>query len=338
MARRAVQLSDVAERAGVSVAAASYALSGRGRVSAETRARVLRVAEELGYRVNATARNLRRRRHGVLGVHLPHRATSHEFYMEFVFGAVESCDEAGMSVLLLGEHGARDVGLDAAVVLDVTADDAVARDLLTGGAPVVAAEEVPDGLPRPAVTVAVDHARHATAVLDALAARGHRRIALLAPGSDAGWARALQRAYRDWSARLDREPIVTEVPFTEHERVQDLLGPLMAAQPDVLLVGTDSTAGSVATWLREHGHHDTAVAAYIRSSVTDALGAEVLALDLRPREFGRECARRALGLIGQEPPAEPVTVEFTGPRLAGETRRVSPAAATGRRARSRRRR
>ncbi|MEV1294113.1 LacI family DNA-binding transcriptional regulator [Pseudonocardia sp. NPDC049635] len=317
MGRRAVQLSDVAERAGVSVAAASYALSGRGRVSQETRDRVLRVAEELGYRPNATARNLRRRRHGVLGLHLPHRLTSHEFYMDFVFGAVETCDDAGLSVLLVGEHGARDVGLDAAIVLDVTAADPIARHLLSGGAPVVAAEEVPPELARPAVTVTVDHTRHATEMLDALDARGHHRIALLAPGSDAAWAGALQTAYRRWCETHDRRPILTELPFFAQEQVQVLLGELMQARPDVVLVGTDSTAGSVATWLREHDHRETAVAAYIRSSATDALGAGVLALDLRPREFGRECARRALEMIGQEPPAEPVTVEFTGPRLVG---------------------
>lgn len=315
MARKPVQLSDVAERAGVSVAAASYALSGRGRLSERTRARVLQAATDLGYRPNATARNLRRGRHGVLAVHLPHRATSHEFYMEFVFGAIESADEAGVSVLLLGEHGARDAGVDAAVVLDVTDGDEVARDLLGTAIPVVAAEEVPAGLPRPAVTVTVDHARHATEILDALAGRGHRRIALLCPGPATAWGRVLERTYRSWCLDRGQEPQVTELPFVEHTRVQGRLGEVMAGRPDAVLVGPDSTAGSVASWLRDNGHEDTAVAAYIRSSVTDALGPEVLALDLRPREFGRECARRALALVGRETPADPVTVGFTAPRL-----------------------
>lgn len=60
-------LRDVAERAGVSTATASFALNGRRRgrsrpVTDETLERVLRAAEELGYQRNHAARSLRRRR------------------------------------------------------------------------------------------------------------------------------------------------------------------------------------------------------------------------------------------------------------------------------------
>jgi DNA-binding LacI/PurR family transcriptional regulator len=50
---------DVARGAGVSIAVVSYALNGRPGVSEETRARVLRVAEEYGWRPNAAARSMR---------------------------------------------------------------------------------------------------------------------------------------------------------------------------------------------------------------------------------------------------------------------------------------
>ncbi len=61
-----VRLRDVAERAGVSVATASYALRGHALVKPETRARVLRVAEEMGYRpeVSAAVMAARRRARG----------------------------------------------------------------------------------------------------------------------------------------------------------------------------------------------------------------------------------------------------------------------------------
>ena len=42
-------ITDVAERAGVSVGTASKALNGRGNLRAETRSRVLRAAEDLGF-------------------------------------------------------------------------------------------------------------------------------------------------------------------------------------------------------------------------------------------------------------------------------------------------
>src|SRR5689334_10911756 len=44
------RLKDVARKSGVSVAAASLALSGKGRISSEVRARVRAAADELSYR------------------------------------------------------------------------------------------------------------------------------------------------------------------------------------------------------------------------------------------------------------------------------------------------
>ncbi|MFI2751977.1 LacI family DNA-binding transcriptional regulator [Cellulomonas sp. P22] len=52
-------ISDVARAAGVSIAVVSYALNGRPGVSAATRERVLRVADEFGWRPSAAARSMR---------------------------------------------------------------------------------------------------------------------------------------------------------------------------------------------------------------------------------------------------------------------------------------
>lgn len=53
-------LKDVAKLAKVAVSTASYALNGTGKVSQETREKVLKAAEELGYRPNGVARDLKR--------------------------------------------------------------------------------------------------------------------------------------------------------------------------------------------------------------------------------------------------------------------------------------
>ena len=52
-------ITDVARAAGVSIAVVSYALNGRPGVSAATRERVLRVADEFGWRPSAAARSMR---------------------------------------------------------------------------------------------------------------------------------------------------------------------------------------------------------------------------------------------------------------------------------------
>ncbi len=61
-------LSDVAQLAGVSVATASKALSGQADIAGATRARVVEIAEEIGYRSNVLAANLLRGRSFTVGL------------------------------------------------------------------------------------------------------------------------------------------------------------------------------------------------------------------------------------------------------------------------------
>ncbi|NKY41374.1 LacI family transcriptional regulator, partial [Cellulomonas septica] len=58
-APRRPTITDVARAAGVSIAVVSYALNGRPGVSAATRERVLRVADEFNWRPSAAARSMR---------------------------------------------------------------------------------------------------------------------------------------------------------------------------------------------------------------------------------------------------------------------------------------
>lgn len=61
-------IRDVAEAAGVSISTASNALNGTGRTNAETREKVRRVAEAIGFRPNALARGLLTRRSHAIGM------------------------------------------------------------------------------------------------------------------------------------------------------------------------------------------------------------------------------------------------------------------------------
>lgn len=85
--RQAVTLRDVAEAAGVSVSTASRVLDDRTpRSRSATAERVRGVADELGYRRNAVAANLRRGATGTIGVLVP-RLT--DAVMAQVFEAIE---------------------------------------------------------------------------------------------------------------------------------------------------------------------------------------------------------------------------------------------------------
>ena len=64
--RRRVGIKDVAEAAGVSITTVSHALSGKGRLTDETRERVRRIATELGYTPHPVAQDLASGRTGMI--------------------------------------------------------------------------------------------------------------------------------------------------------------------------------------------------------------------------------------------------------------------------------
>lgn len=55
-----VTIRDVAAKAGVSISSVHFALSGKSGVSDETREKIRRTAEELGYQPNTLASSLKR--------------------------------------------------------------------------------------------------------------------------------------------------------------------------------------------------------------------------------------------------------------------------------------
>ena len=85
---RAPNIKDIAQALGISIGTVDRALHGRSDVSLATRARVLKKAEELGYKPNIAARSLKLNRRIRIGVYLPREIAS-------FFDAVRSGIRAG---------------------------------------------------------------------------------------------------------------------------------------------------------------------------------------------------------------------------------------------------
>jgi DNA-binding LacI/PurR family transcriptional regulator len=93
----------IAREAGVSTAAVSYALNGLPGVSAETRVRVLEVADLLGWRPNIAARSLSVARAHAIGLVIARPADTlgvEPFFMRFISGLESELAQAGSALLL----------------------------------------------------------------------------------------------------------------------------------------------------------------------------------------------------------------------------------------------
>lgn len=93
-----VSAADVARAVGVSSATVSYVMNGRTGVSAQTRSRILEVAEELGHISTARASRLRSHQTRVIGLILTDIANP--FYTEIAAGTIDAARGRGYEVFL----------------------------------------------------------------------------------------------------------------------------------------------------------------------------------------------------------------------------------------------
>lgn len=103
-----VRISDVALKAGVSVTTVSHALSGQGNLSAPTREKVQRIADELGYAPSRIATALRLQRSGIVGFVSDEIATT-PFAGRIVLGAQEAAAERSMLLMVVNSNSDENV-------------------------------------------------------------------------------------------------------------------------------------------------------------------------------------------------------------------------------------
>jgi LacI family transcriptional regulator, galactose operon repressor len=102
--RRVSTLTEVAQRAGVSLTTASKAINGQNRVSEQTRARVLKAARELSFRPNPMARSLISGRSGTVGLIIVD-SLSHRFVVPTMLGAEAALSEINLSMITSDARG-----------------------------------------------------------------------------------------------------------------------------------------------------------------------------------------------------------------------------------------
>ena len=185
-------IADVARRAGVSRSAVSFAVNGRPGVGAETRARILRAAQELGWRPSGAARALTRARAGAIGLVLirqPHRLEFDDFFVRFLAGVQRTLTERDYGLLLHVQPPEAEGGLEAyrrlvdsgrvdgMLLTDVVFEDPRFDLLADSGLPTVVAGRPVGDCPFPSVETR--HAEGIKKVVNHLVTLGHRSVAFI---------------------------------------------------------------------------------------------------------------------------------------------------------------
>ena len=322
MARRYVSVKEIAAKAGVSFQTASKVLNGGNvRVSAETAARIMAVAEKLGYRPNTVARSLVQQTTATIGlitgdltdgalsqfaVAAEQMARRHQHAV--LIGNLAEQDEDGASVLQMLIDRRVDGVIAAAPQLE--GDPAVA-DLLRRYVPAVSLHHVPGGgVP----VVGSNHREGARMATGALLGLGHTRIGTITGPFRRHVVRSRLHGYEDALREAGIEPgedLAVEADWTPGTAAA-ATRLLLQRDPEMsaIFVHSDTMAIGVLSALAAAGRRipaDVAVvscddmpfAAYLTPSLTS--------LRVPFAQTGERAVELLLSSIaGQDPPAEPV--------------------------------
>ncbi len=210
---------DVARKAKVSRALVSLVMREAPNVSEQRRRRVLRAAEELGYRPNAYARSLASKRLDTIGV-LINDLTNPYFggvYSSFAAAA----EEAGFDLLVA--PGTRSATKESALVRTLLEHRVAGLALLSPLMPTSELRRLTTAWPTVLIgrdasiagvdVVTTDERYAAQSVLEHLTSLGHRDIVHVTGGNNRA-AQDRAKAYRDTMVERGLEPRVVVAAFT----------------------------------------------------------------------------------------------------------------------------
>jgi LacI family transcriptional regulator len=218
-------LKEVAKAAGVSLASASYAINGAGSVGEATREHILKVAAQLGYRPNQSAKAMKTGRTGAIGLILPD--LTNPFFPNLAQGVIQAARAHGYSVFLTDTEGSPeaeqrsvsllvDHGVDGVIWFPIADTDTVGK--LIEGTPAVVLDRNLPGYD----VIQADYADGGRLAAEHLIEAGHVNIGVISGPHAASSARqraeaalavVRERANLTWHVHnafsLDLEPEVT---------------------------------------------------------------------------------------------------------------------------------
>ena len=302
----------VAERAGVSTATVSNALNGSGRLSEDTRQRVLAAAHALSYVPYTSARAQARGGTGVLGltmatygdIAVPY--TEIPYYAELILAAIRTAHERGyLLVVLPGSMSSwtwLTTPLDGVVHCEPRVHDPVGAILEKRGIPLVCAGR-PTSPRRTDAWVDTDDGRATHELLGHLRAGGAERIAAVLPDHDDAYPAIVRTAYDEWCAANDQEPVVAtfspDLDSTgERAAIDEVLR--RTPRPDAVFgvyneSGTHLVEGALALGLTVPG--ELAVACFSDDPAYAHQDPSVTTVSLQPAEVGSAAVELLIGLV-----------------------------------------
>ncbi len=263
------RLKDIGAELGLSTATVSRALNGFPEVNAETRDRVVEVAQRLGYRPNRAAQRLVTGRSGIVGMIVKLRAdqTADQTILDVIIGLTAALAERDVDLVVSADQNEDTVAayqrmidrnlLDGFILNAPTVNDPRIAFLQARGIPFVVHGQTAEAVDYP--FFGIDNRAVSADAVHLLTALGHRRIALL--NGDMRLAYALDRR-AGFLATMEEKGLPVPPAFLTAEAPSESYGYTAAlamlsgrfgARPTALVCGSTLIAAGVLRAVRDLG-------------------------------------------------------------------------------------
>ena len=260
MKRKIYTLNDIAKELGVNKATVSKAISGKGNLSAETRARILAFIDECGYRPNAVAQSLAKNQTFNIGLMMPDYVgvLDEAFFRECLRGVCRIASNSGYDVLMVMdsenpvEHIARLIDnrkIDGVIAMRSLVDSPVVGFLKEKHVPFVIVGPTSD-----ATVLSVDNDNRSACrdITAHLIAGGIRSMAMI--GGDDNNCVTDSRLKGFWDAcdqaGLPREDQTVCLNVNRENRLPEVIDMVLAQKPDCIVCMDDYICNMVLIHLR----------------------------------------------------------------------------------------
>ena len=312
-----VTINDLATELGVSKTTISRTLSGKGRISPETREKVLACIKERGYQPNLIARSLAVSKTFNVAIVLPSDTEFDEipFFQSCLHSVTQAAEKRDYDVIVSVTRGEdissleriiRNQKADGVILTRLVADDRCVKYLKETGIPFVVIGSSPDAS---IVQIDSDHYAGCREVTRHVLAGNFSSVCLLAGNPDhqvtkdryAGFEAALASAGK----RVDPESVLWNM--ADRARIEDLLPALMEKKTGCLICMDDVICGRVLGWLQRNGisiPEDVRVVSFHDSAVMELHNPPVTALHVDVPELGAGAGNAILDMIdGKDVPS-----------------------------------
>lgn len=313
-----ITIKDVAKKAGVAPSTVSRVISDSSTISEETKKKVRKVMDELGYHLNLNARILVQKSSQTVGIVMKNSTSAsllNPVFPELLNGISDYCNKQDFSICLTSGKSEEEIfqdtvkivrgkKVDGMIVMYSKKDDKVVPYLLECGIPFVVIGK-PAYETNKIMYVDNDNVLAAKEATDHLLNLGHRRIGFIAGDPRFEVSKSRFNGYRESlnENNIDiTEGYVKNFSINQNEQGKKVVKDLMRLPepPTALLVSDDLHALFVLLVLRELNlrvPEDVSVLAFNNTVMSKLSSPPLTSVNIQTYQLGNEAARCLIDLI-----------------------------------------